>query len=161
MLFCPTYKVKSVFSIDTEKLKNDNIRLIIFDADSTLILDKAFNIEERMMEKILQLEKEGFDILIASNGKIHRINKVFEKHPIKAYPMCLKPLPFKVNSLIKNYKKDEVVLIGDQLFTDILCANLVGIKSYMVAPLGEEKGRFIKFKRFLEKKIVGDKSLWK
>ena len=160
MSFGPTYKIKSVFQIDTKKLKDDNIRLVIFDADCTLIEDKAFFVEEKMMEKILEFEKVGFSVVIASNGKIHRINKVFANHPIKAYPMCLKPLPFKLKKIMKGYKKEEVVLVGDQFFTDILCANLAGIKSYMVAPYGEQKGNFLKIKRALEKIIVGDFRKW-
>ncbi len=156
----PTYKIKSVFSIDTKELKKENIRLIIFDADCTLIEDKAFFVEEKMMDKILEFEKEGFSVVIASNGKIHRINKVFSHHPIKAYPMCLKPLPFKVKRIMKGYGKNEVVLVGDQFFTDILCANFAGIKSYMVAPYGKEKGFFMKLKRRIEKIIVGDYNKW-
>ncbi len=158
--FGPTYKVKSVFDISIEKLKEDNIRLIIFDADCTLIEDRSFLIEDKMMDKILEFEKAGFDIIIASNGKIHRINKVFENHPVKAYPMCLKPLPFKVLSLMKGYKRSEVILIGDQFFTDILCAVFSGIKSYMVSPYGKERGGFMKLKRKIEKVIVGDYNKW-
>ncbi len=160
MAFGPTYKIKSVFDIDTNQLKKDNIRLIIFDADCTLIEDKAFFVKDEMMDKILEFEKEGFEVVIASNGKIHRINKVFSHHPIKAYPMCLKPLPFKLKKIMKGYEKGEVVLVGDQFFTDILCANFAGIKSYMVAPYGSEKGLFMKIKREFEKIIVGDYSKW-
>ena len=160
MKFGPTYKIKSVFQLDIKKLKEDNIKLIIFDADCTLIEDKAFFVEEKMMNKILEFEKAGFSVVIASNGKIHRINKVFKEHPIKAYPMCLKPLPFKLKKIMKGYKKSEVVLVGDQLFTDILCANFAGIKSYMVLPFGSEKGFFMKLKRRVEKLILGDYSKW-
>lgn len=159
-MFQPTYKIKSVLDLKIENLKKDNIKFALFDADCTLIYDKEFFVEVKMLEKLTEIEKSGINIAIASNGKIHRINKVFEKHPIKAYPMCLKPLPWKLKKIIKNYNKNEVVLIGDQYFTDILCASFLGIKSYMVAPYGEGKGNFIKIKRFLEKYIVGDYKKW-
>lgn len=159
-MFQPTYKIKSVLDLKSEMLQKDNIKLVLFDADCTLIYDKSFFVEEKMLDKIKEIEKKGIKIVIASNGKIHRINKVFEKHPIKAYPMCLKPLPWKVGKIIKNYNKNEVVLVGDQYFTDIMCANFLGIKSYMVAPYGEGKGFFIKVKRFFEKYIVGDYRKW-
>ena len=159
-MFQPTYKIKSVLDLKTQNLINENIKLAVFDADCTLISDKAFHIEEKMLDKLKEIEESGIKIIIASNGKIHRINKVFENHPIKEYPMCLKPLPWKLGKIIKNYKKSEVVLIGDQYFTDILCAGFLGIKSYMVAPYGEQKGTFIKVKRFFEKHIVGDYTKW-
>lgn len=159
-MFQPTYKIKSVLDLSAENLINQNIKLAVFDADCTLISDKAFFIEEKMLDKLKEIEKSGIKIIIASNGKIHRINKVFKNHPVKAYPMCLKPLPWKLAAIIKNYDRKQVVLIGDQYFTDILCALFLGIRSYMVAPYGEQKGSFLKIKRFLEKHIVGDYTKW-
>lgn len=153
----PTYRIKSVFDITTDFLKEQNIKTLIFDADSTLIQAKSYEIEDKMMDKVIEIEKSGIEIFIASNGKVNRINKVFEKHPVTAYPMCLKPLPFKLNKILKNYDKKTVAIVGDQYFTDILCSSFLGIRSFMVEPYGTESGNFIKFKRKLEKMILGDK----
>lgn len=157
MKFYPTYRINSVLEISPEFLKSENITTLIFDADSTLIQAKSFEIEDNMMDKIIEIEKNGIEIFIASNGKVRRINKVFEKHPVDAYPMCLKPLPFKLNRILKNYDKKTTAIVGDQYFTDILCASFVGIRSFMVNPYGTESGWFMKLKRKLEKKILGDK----
>ena len=157
MKLYPTYRIKSVLEISADFLKNENIKTLIFDADSTLIQAKSYEIEDRMIEKIIEIEKSGIEIFIGSNGKIKRINKVFEAHPVKAYPMCLKPLPFKLNKILKNYDKKTVAIVGDQYFTDILCASFLGIRSFMVEPYGTESGYFMKLKRNLEKKILGDK----
>ena len=71
----PTHKIKSVFFLEAEKMKNDNIKLVLFDADCTLIEDKSFEIEDKMLDKISEIENAGIDIIIVSNGKIHRINE--------------------------------------------------------------------------------------
>lgn len=152
----PTYRISSVLEITGELLKKENIKTLIFDADSTLIVAKSSKIEDEMLEKIKEIEESGAEVFIASNGKVKRINKVFENHPIKAYPMCLKPLPFKLNSILKSYDKKTTAIVGDQYFTDIICASLVGIRSFMTEPYGEERGFFIKLKRRLEKKILGE-----
>ena len=153
----PTYRIKSVLEITPEFLKKENIETLIFDADATLIQAKSYEIEEKMLDKIKEIEDSGINIFIASNGKVGRINKVFENYPVTAHPMCLKPLPFKLNRLIKNYDKKKIALVGDQLFTDILCAKLSGIRSFMTEPYGKDIGSFMSLKRKLEKKILGDR----
>jgi predicted HAD superfamily phosphohydrolase YqeG len=45
---------------------------------------------------------------------------------------------------------DNVAAVGDQIFTDILGANLTGIKSFYVAPIKYEETAFFKFKRTME-----------
>jgi len=157
MRLYPTYRIKSVLEISSDFLEEKNIKTLIFDADSTLIQAKSYEIEDKMMDKIVEIEKNGIEIFIASNGKVKRINKVFEKHPVTAYPMCLKPLPFKLNKILKNYDKKTTAIVGDQYFTDILCASFAGIRSFMVEPYGTENGWFMKLKRKLEKIILGDK----
>lgn len=152
----PTYRIKSVLEITPEFLKKENIKTLIFDADATLIQSKSFKIEEEMLNKIKEIEECEINVFIASNGKVGRINKVFENHPVTAYPMCLKPLPFRLNKILKKYDKQTTAIVGDQYFTDILCAAFIGIRSFMTKPYGEDSGCFMKLKRKLEKKILGE-----
>ena len=53
-----------------------------------------------------------------------------------------------------NLKKDEVMLCGDQLFTDMLCGNLYGIKTLLVTPAHMEDKTGFKIKRFFERPFV-------
>ena len=50
-------------------------------------------------------------------------------------------------------KTNEVVVVGDQIFTDILGANLCGMKSILVEPTGSAKGFIMRVKRKLENSI--------
>ena len=92
--------------------------------------------------------------MIGSNGKTYRIKKAFGSHQIEAYGYSLKPLPFRLHKRLKGYGRKEVLLVGDQFFTDILCAKLLGIRSAMVEPYGTDEGFLIGFRRALEKMIV-------
>ncbi|WP_277217424.1 HAD hydrolase-like protein, partial [Ruminococcus callidus] len=54
--------------------------------------------------------------------------------------------------------RKEVAAVGDQIFTDVLGANLFGVPCIFVFPMEMEKTRFFRFKRrmeipFLPKKI--------
>ena len=50
--------------------------------------------------------------------------------------MSYKPLKFKLNKFIKkeNLKKEEIIIVGDQLLTDIFCSKRLKIRSVLVTP---------------------------
>ena len=53
-----------------------------------------------------------------------------------------------------DLKKEEVIMIGDQVFTDVLGANRFGIKSILVNPINKKEGPFTLIKRPFEKIIL-------
>ena len=69
--------------------------------------------------------------------------------------MGYKPLGFKIKRAIEEIscKSGEIILIGDQIFTDILAANLINIKSVLVDPVSKPSNIFMKVKRKLENRI--------
>ena len=74
--------------------------------------------------------------------------------------------PFKknFNKIMKKYRlaKEEICIIGDQLFTDILGGNRVGIKTCLVNPLTNEDFILTKIFRLTEKiifKIMESKNI--
>ena len=55
---------------------------------------------------------------------------------------------------IMDVKKEETVLVGDQLFTDVLGANRFGIKSILVNPLSKKEGIYTSIKRPFERMVM-------
>ncbi len=150
----PDFLFKGVEELTPAFLQQHNIRFLILDADATLIEAQTDSILPHRVMLVEELKKTGIRVAVASNGKTHRIKKAFGEHQIEAHGYSLKPLPFRLKKLTKGYAKREVLLVGDQFFTDILCAKLLGIRSVMVEPYGPDKGRGMKLRRFFEKKIV-------
>ena len=69
----------------------------------------------------------------------------------------LKPLPFGFLKAVKRVdeKKKNVALVGDQIFTDIMGANLSGMKSILLEPIqAEVDQKFIVFKRKIERPLL-------
>ncbi|MDE6781528.1 MAG: HAD hydrolase-like protein, partial [Ruminococcus sp.] len=50
--------------------------------------------------------------------------------------------------------KKNTAAVGDQIFTDVLGANLFGVRMLYTAPIEHEKTTFFKVKRFLEKPFL-------
>jgi HAD superfamily phosphatase (TIGR01668 family) len=69
------------------------------------------------------------------------------------HPLSLKPLTYKIKRKLRslNKKPNECVLIGDQLFTDILAGNISGFYTIKIEPLSKKEGSWTKFVRKLEK----------
>ena len=150
----PDFFLNRIEDITPDFLREHGIRLLILDADATLIQAHDNKILPERIRLIETIREAGVRVMVGSNGKTHRIETAFGKHKIEAYGYSLKPLPFRLHKHIKGYKKQEVLLAGDQFFTDILCAKLLGIRSAMVEPYGTDEGFLIGFRRGLEKIIV-------
>lgn len=151
----PSTSVESVFSIDYLKLKGMGYKAIIFDIDSTLVphgddttneIDQLFN----------YLHKLGFKTLLLSNNSEERISTFNRNIKTLFIPMANKP--YRANYLkairMLNVNYSEVILVGDQLFTDIIGANLCGIKSILVKFLKHPEDIKIGKKRQLERLIL-------
>ena len=49
---------------------------------------------------------------------------------------------------------DEVVVIGDQLLTDVLGGNRVGLHTILVVPVAQTDGLVTRFNRKIERRIM-------
>ncbi len=66
--------------------------------------------------------------------------------------MSLKPFPFgfiRAKRKLKE-KPQSVLVVGDQIYTDVLGANLAGMKSILLLPRSEEHGWSIWLRRKME-----------
>mgnify|MGYP000033292519 FL=1 len=66
-----------------------------------------------------------------------------------------KPLPIGINKELKelNLQKDQVLMVGDQLITDMQAGNLAGVATVLVKPLVETDKWNTRINRFFEKFI--------
>jgi len=148
-LISPNERKDNIRNIDYNSLIKSGFELFIFDFDNTLAPWKSATILKENEEILKELSKK-VKVLIASNSSSRRVNTNLDVEIIwRSY----KPFASKVKKRIKalgvDYKK--VVVIGDQLFTDVLFGNLIGAYTIKVNPIKEEEAIVTKFNRFLEK----------
>ena len=140
----PTYYYNSIYDIDYQKLYDSGIRLILTDLDNTLISYKESVPNDDLKNLIIKLKNMGFEIIIVSNSsKGLRAKKFAEILDLKYTKMSLKPLKRGINKAIKKlasrkYSKDEIILFGDQLMTDIFGANRAKISSVLVKAVDKQ-----------------------
>ncbi|AEX84891.1 haloacid dehalogenase [Marinitoga sp. 1135] len=151
----PNEFVNDVFEIDYKKLKDKGFKLLIFDFDNTLTTWRNEKLPDEILNLFDNLSKD-FKILIASNGKEHRFHNIREelkRYNIDVMGYSLKPFPFKIRKKIKEYNipPSQCVLIGDQLFTDIIAGNKNNFYTIKVKPISKHERVFTKILRFFEK----------
>ncbi len=155
MKFLPNMYKESVMDIPYSKLKKMGIKCIIFDLDNTLALLDEVDPPKRVIDLIKKLEKD-FKVFIITNSKGRRAKPYKEVLNIEIISMAMKPFTKGLREISKKYgyKKSEMVMIGDQLVTDILSGKNYNIYTIFVDPLGVKDLKITYFNRFIEKNIL-------
>lgn len=159
-MFKPSFQFNKVTDISVSFLKENGINTLLLDVDNTIITYKGDKLISGFKAWRDELLSGGIQLLILSNGKSERLQKTAKKAELDFLPMACKPLPFKYNKAIKLIKaqKHSTAIVGDQIFTDILGGNMVGIKSILLKPIKLETTTSFKIRRYFENKLL---AYWK
>ena len=154
--FIPDMYQKSIYHIDYDKLQDNGIKCLLIDLDNTCVPYKDKEPNKKLIDLFETLKDMDFKIIIFSNALKGRI-KPF-KDVLNVDCLARADNPYKKNFLkvikLFNYDLSEVAIIGDQLYTDILGGNKVGIKTILVNPMSSDDMFITRFiYRTLEKRI--------
>ena len=132
--FYPKEYVPSVFAIDYEKLYEKGYRALIIDIDNTLVPHGADSTPE-IDALFASIHAAGLRTMILSNNSEERVQRFLRNIDSDYVYDAHKPQPSGYRAAVRKLglKKKEVVVIGDQVFTDVLGANLTGLDSILVA----------------------------
>ena len=136
----PKIYLNNVKEIAYELLQENNIKGLILDVDNTLI-DYYKNMPEGVEQWCKDLQKRNIKFCIASNSnKREKVKGVSEKLGIPYVFFAKKPLKMGLNKAknIMGLKSEEVAVVGDQIFTDVLGANRCKMFSILVEPIKEK-----------------------
>ncbi len=149
----PSKRFNCVTEIAAEDIKAFGADTVLLDADNTLSLHGSQTPHTGVLEWINKMQKNGIKLIIISNNDRERILPFAEKLGLPFVYKSRKPLKFGFELGCKKLGSipEKSVVIGDQLFTDVLGGNLCGAATFLTEPLGEDTDPFIKFKRRIEK----------
>ncbi len=151
-LFHPTVALRKVTDISPALLRQLEIDAILLDVDNTLAPPTSKIPYEGVKEWIERIQASGVHIVICSNNYKKRIQPFAESLGLDCVSMSLKPLPFGFNRAKRKLreKPKSVLVVGDQIYTDVLGANLAGMRSILLEPRSEEHGFSIWLRRRME-----------
>lgn len=152
MNFYPKGYFNKISDIPLTYLKQNCIKGLILDVDNTLI-DYYKNMPQEIAQWIIQTKEEGIKMCILSNSNNQeKIKQVAEKLELEYSYFAMKPFKkgFKKAQKILDLPNTEIAVIGDQIFTDVIGANRMGMYSILVNPIQEKDIFLTSIKRPVE-----------
>ena len=137
----------------TDILPSDlNKKVILLDIDNTLAKQDDNTPIEKTVEWTKKMSESGFSLIIVSNNHEERVSKFSAQYDLPFIFEAKKPLPIGFNKAKAyfNAKTSDCIVIGDQIFTDMLGCVLAGMDMVLLEPIEEEKTFWLKFKRKLD-----------
>ncbi|WP_042354983.1 YqeG family HAD IIIA-type phosphatase [Bacillus rubiinfantis] len=154
--FLPKEHFKSVLDISPQALKARGIKGIITDLDNTLVEWDRPSATPQLVKWFEEIKRNNILVTIVSNNNEERVKAFADPLGIPFIYQARKPLvrAFKQALLQMGIKKEEAVVIGDQLLTDVLGGNRSGFHTILVVPVAQTDGLATKFNRFVERRIM-------
>lgn len=152
----PDLYLNTVYELDTAALKVKGIRAIIVDIDNTLVSWDTRLPDEKVTGLVSRLAAEGFKICILSNNTRKRVEEFNKGLSLPAIYKALKPSKAAFKRAMKLMDSDAgtTAVIGDQLFTDILGGNRLGLFTVLVSPISDKEFIWTRLVRMLEKFVL-------
>ncbi len=156
--FIPNEFHHSFFDVDFQALYNQGFRYVITDLDNTLISYEETHPTTQIIETFQTLKNMGFAITLLSNNHTNRIDTFCESLHVGGFANAKKPLKYGFQKAMKSMNgasKQNTIIIGDQLMTDVWGANRFGAYSILVNPLKRKTEKwFTKINRNIETKVI-------
>lgn len=154
--FFPSFFFDRVADIPKGFFYKNKIKFAVLDIDNTLVPYTEAEPSDSAKAFLTRLEEEGIKYCFLSNNSKKRVD-IFNKNINAPYVSNgKKPLAFGIKKAmtILGAKPVETILIGDQIFTDVWCANRVGARSVLVLPIEDKETAFFKIKRAFERVVL-------
>lgn len=133
----PDITKDNIYEITPRLFTNRGIKLVLIDVDNTIAPYGVSEADERLKAWAAELKAAGLKLHILSNSHTER-PRIFAKALDIAYEdKSRKPFTKKIKKVLKvlGYEPGETALIGDQVYTDVLCAKRAGVLAVLVKPI--------------------------
>ncbi len=151
----PNAYFRRVEEIKIDFLQNKKIKALALDIDNTLI-DYKQNLSKEIIIWAKKLKEQGIKLYILSNtNKKEKVEKVANVLQIPYICFAKKPLKsgFKKVKKKLNEQPENIAVVGDQIFTDIMGGNRSNMFTILVDPISKKDYWYTAWKRPIENKI--------
>lgn len=155
-VFKPDDLIDHVTEITPEFLARRGLRGLLLDLDNTLVPYGSYDEAAEVIRWATELRGAGIGIYLLSNATGKRAAFWLERLGFGGVGMAGKPNPraFQKGVQELGLRPEQVGMVGDQVFTDILGGNLAGMHTILVRPLADNALPHTKFARKLERVVL-------
>lgn len=133
----PQRSVHDIFEVSPSELRSWGVKLLLMDLDNTLSPYSTDEATQGLKAWIAALKAAGIEPFLFSNNKGDRPELFSRQLHVEYVKLAHKPKQEVLHQVLerKGVPKEQVCIIGDQIYTDILCASIAGVKSIVVRPI--------------------------
>lgn len=152
----PDLTVRGLSDVPLPTLQAWGIRGIVVDLDNTLVEYASRQLAPEVSAWVEDALAADFRIVLLSNNLAERVAAIGSHLGVPTVSSALKPLPngFLRALRVLGTTREETVVIGDQLFTDVLGAQCVGLRTILTEPLIDRDFPATRVLRFLERVVL-------
>ena len=154
-LFTPSYYISRFDKLRVDLLKEKGIKLLFCDIDNTLVAHDEALPSKEAYDFINSITNANIQVVFVSNNSEERVKTFADVFKLPYHSMSLKPLPFTYKKMMKlyPYKKSEIAVLGDQIMTDMIGANLCGFYTILCEKCVERDLKVTKVNRIFENMV--------
>ena len=160
MSLSPDLYYHSIASVDLDELASRGITSLLVDLDNTLLPRDTSVLPPAALDFADRVRGAGMNACLVSNNWHERVHVAACELGFELVPRAVKPLPFAFRAGLRRLGAvtSRTAVIGDQMFTDILGGNALGMLTVLVRPLSSTDLPHTLLLRKLEDRVLGDRT---
>lgn len=155
-MLSPDYYYRSVQDIDFAALRERGVTTLLVDLDNTLLPRNCEAVTDEACAWTRAAADEGMSVCVVSNNWHDRVGDLAHDMGVPIVARALKPFPYAFRKALglTGSRTEQVAIVGDQMFTDVLGGKLMGAVTVLVSPLSSSDLPHTRFLRLLEKALL-------
>ena len=141
----PTWMVSSIYQITPEQLKKLGIKAVLTDLDNTLIAWNNPDGTPELRAWLEEMKEANIPVIVVSNNKASRVARAVKPFGLDFISRAMKQL---------NLQPEQVIMVGDQLMTDIRASHAAKVRSVLVKPIVKTDAWNTRINRMREKVVM-------
>lgn len=132
--FLPNYIFPAITDVSETFLRERNIRLLLLDFDNTMLPYTKNEPSRELLQWIEHMRAADVTLCIVSNSHKPRVTDFSKRYGVPCVTGAKKPRGKGIREALRRFDVPvaQTALIGDQIYTDVLGANLAGACSIIV-----------------------------
>ena len=138
--FIPFAHAQSIYEVPVDFYLNNGVKVLLIDLDNTLDSYRLHEPSENAKEIVSKIKETGVIPIIVSNNREQRVKHYADLAGVECIYSAHKPFSKRIRKFLerKGVSPTEVMLVGDQLMTDVLAARGAHIRVLLTEKVVKE-----------------------
>ena len=130
-------EVRKITELEPQWFSARDIRLVLLDFDNTIVPYTTDVPTAEMTAWLDRMKQTDITVCIVSNSRKDRVPRFCQEHGLDCITHAKKPFSKGIRECLEKYDipAKNAALVGDQIYTDTLGANCVGVTSILVSAI--------------------------